>query len=190
MRKKILPFLFLILFAVTKVCAQEEKKVPQEKFGNTLNLGIGLGYYGYVPGAIPAFNINYEFDVARVFTLAPFVNAYTYRNFYYWGDANNNYREYSYKRTVVPVGVKATYYFDELLSSGRKWDFYAAGSVGFVFVSTIYEDGYGGNRGTYNGISPFYIDAHLGSEFHITNTFGVYADLSTGISTFGLAVHL
>ncbi|MBC7485581.1 MAG: hypothetical protein H7282_02370 [Cytophagaceae bacterium] len=190
MKKLILFISLLILVASTKSYAQNEKKVEQEKFGNTLNLGLGLGYYGYVPGAIPAFNINYEFDIARVFTLAPFVNAYTYRNYYYWGDNNNNYREYSYQRTVVPVGAKATYYFDELLSSGHKWDFYAAGSVGFVFVSTTYEEGYGGDRGTYNGVSPFYIDAHLGSEFHITNTFGVYLDLSTGLSTFGLAVHL
>jgi hypothetical protein len=189
--KKIFSFVLLvILFVQVKGYAQENKQEANEKFGNTLNLGLGLGYYGYVPGAIPAFNINYEFDVAKVFTLAPFVNAYTYRNYYYWGDSNNPYREYSYQRTIVPVGAKATYYFDELLNSGHKWDFYAAGSVGLAIVSTTYEDGYGGDRSTYNGVSPLYIDAHLGSEFHITNTFGVYIDLSTGLSTFGLAVHL
>lgn len=191
MRKVILHVLFLVLLiAQTKLYAQEKKSDDYEKFGNTLNLGVGFGYYGYVPGAIPAFNINYEFDVARVFTLAPFVNAYTYHNYYYWGDANNPYRDYSYERTVVPIGAKATYYFDELLNSGHKWDFYAAGSVGFAIVSTTYEDGYGGDRSIYNGISPLYIDAHLGSEFHLTKTFGLYIDLSTGLSTFGVAVHL
>lgn len=190
MRKGILFILLVVLFVHTNSFGQAQKKDNIEKFGNTLNLGLGLGYYGYVPGAIPAFNINYEFDVARIFTLAPFVNAYTYRNYYYWGDDNNAYREYSYQRTAVPIGAKATYYFDELLNSGRKWDFYAAGSVGFVIVSTTYEEGYGGSRATYNGISPLYIDAHLGSEFHMTNTFGIYLDLSTGLSTFGVAVHL
>jgi len=183
--KKIIPLVLLTLLVTAQT-----RSYAQEKFGNSLNLGVGLGYYGHVPGAIPAFNVNYEFDVGRNFTLAPFVTAFTYRNYYYWGDANNSYREYSYQRTVVPIGVKGTYYFDELFNAGDKWDFYAAGSVGFAIVTTNYEEGYGGDRGIYNGVSPLYIDAHIGSEFHMTKTLGLYLDLSTGLSTFGLAVHL
>lgn len=179
---------FVILFFV--LLTIQNKSYGQEKFGNSLNLGLGVGYYGHVPGAIPAFNINYEFDVSRSFTLAPFVTAFTYRNYYYWGDINNPQRDYYYQRTVVPIGVKGTYYLDELFKAGDKWDFYAAGSLGFAIVSTDYEDGYGGDRGTYNGVSPIYIDAHLGSEFHCTKVFGIYLDLSTGLSTLGLAIHL
>ncbi len=184
MRKVLLLVLFAALVTVKTECS------AQETFGRSLNLGVGIGYYGHVPGAIPAFNINYEFDVGRNFTLAPFVTAFTYRNYYYWGDVNNPYRDYYYQRTVVPVGVKGTYYFDELFNAGDKWDFYAAGSIGVAIVSTSYEDGYGGDRGTYNGVSPLYMDAHIGSEFHLTKALGIYLDLSTGLSTFGLAVHL
>ena len=183
--KNIFLLVLLIFLGLT-----QHKTYAQEKFGNTLNVGAGLGYYGYAPGTIPAFTINYEFDVARVFTLAPFITAFTYRNYYYWGDANNPYREYAYQRTVVPVGVKATYYFDELLSAGKRWDFYAAGSLGFAIVSTTYEDGYGGDRGVYSGFNPLYIDAHLGSELHLSKKIGVFLDLSTGLSTFGIAAHL
>jgi len=181
--------IFLLTLFVFLLLAQN-KTYAQEKFGNTLNLGVGLGYYGYAPGTIPAFNINYEIDVARNFTLAPFVTAFTYRNYYYWGDVNNPYRDYYYQRTVVPVGAKATYYFDELFNAGDRWDFYAAGSVGFAIVTTTYEDGYGGERGAYKGFNPLYIDAHIGSELHLTKALGIYLDLSTGLSTFGLAVHL
>ena len=178
---------FIIAVAILSVA--QTKTYAQEKFGNTLNVGLGIGYYGYVSGTIPSFNINYEFDVAPTFTIAPFVTAYTYRNYIYWGDAYTPYRDYSYQRTVVPIGGKATYYFDELLNAGKKWDFYAAGSVGFAIVKTDYEDGFGGNRGAYSGFSPLYIDAHLGGEFHFTPTTGAYLDLSTGLSTFGLAIH-
>jgi hypothetical protein len=180
----------LYSFLLIGILTGQSMVYAQEKYGNTLNVGLGIGYYGYAPGTIPAFNINYEFDVARVFTLAPFVTAFTYQNYIYWGDANTPYRDYSYQRTVVPVGVKATYYFDELLSAGKKWDFYAAGSVGFSIASITYEDGYRGPRGAYKGFSPLYIDAHLGTEFHITKKIGLYIDLSTGLSTFGIAAHL
>ena len=81
-----------------------------EKYGKTLNLGVGAGgysgYYGYVGHTLPVFNINYEFDVASSFTLAPFASFYTFTESYYWG--NNNYpnKYYTYRQTVIPVGIK------------------------------------------------------------------------------------
>lgn len=182
--KKLILFKAVLLYLL--VCATTH---AQEKYGNTLNIGAGIGYYGYAP-LVPAITVNYEFDVAPNITIAPFVTAFTYRSYYSWGNSNNTHREYYYDRTVFPVGGKATYYFDDLFNAGNKWDFYAAGSVGFVIVSTTYESGYGGNRSVYNGLSPLYINAHIGSEFHLSKRIGLYLDLSTGLSTFGLAVHL
>ncbi|HEX2901112.1 MAG TPA: hypothetical protein VHS96_15445, partial [Bacteroidia bacterium] len=156
-----------------------------ESFGNTLNLGLGIGYYGYVGHAMPAFHLNYEFEVARNFTLAPFVTLVSYRNTRRWSSQN-----YYYRQTVVPMGVKGTYYFDKLLHAGSRWDFYLAGSLGFAWRTTRWEDGYGGETHVTNGTSGLYLDGHIGAEYHASQNVGLFLDLSTGISLFGVAIHL
>ncbi len=187
----IISTLFLTLFTA-KTNAQD--KPEAEKYGNTLNLGAGIGYNGYVGHSFPIGMINYEFDIARNFTLAPFVGIYSYRNYYYWGNPNkpyydDSYRLYSYRVTAVPVGVKGSYYFDQLFRANPKWDFYASGSVGFVFRTVTWENGYYGDEHVYQNASPLYLDAHVGAEYHMTEKAGLFLDLSTGVSTFGLAVH-
>ncbi len=166
-----------------------------EKYGNTLNLGAGIGYYRYVGHSAPAAMINFEFDVAKNFTLAPFIGVYSYEDWYYWGNPHDpkyypSYHLYSYRETAVPVGVKASYYFDQLLNAGSKWDFYAAGSIGFVFRTVTWESGYYGDRRAYQTTSPLYLDLHIGTEYHLNETVGLFLDVSTGISTVGLALHL
>jgi hypothetical protein len=161
-----------------------------EKFGNTLNLGAGLGYYGYVGHPMPVLHANYELGVARNFTIAPFVTFYSYKNYYYWGDPGYPYRDYYYRQTVIPVGAKGTYYFDELLKANSKWDFYLGASLGFAIRKTTWEKGYYGKTTVEHGASGLYLDAHIGSEYHLSNRVGLFLDLSSGISTFGLALHL
>ena len=181
----------MLLIAFT---SNAQDKPEAEKFGNTLNLGVGVGYYGYVGHAVPLATLNYEFDVARNFTLAPFAGIYTYQDYYYWGDPGQpkddpSYRLYSYRETAIPVGVKGTYYFDQLFHANEKWDFYAAGSVGFVFRTVTWENGYYGDKHVYQTASPLYLQAHVGAEYHLSQKAGLFLDLSTGVSTFGLALH-
>src|SRR3954462_702269 len=114
--KKIIIASILFLMALNFNVRAQETASP-EKYGNTLNLGIGLGYYGYVGHSMPVLHADFEFDVARNFTLAPFLNYFSYTNYNYWGDPHNTYRNYSYTETVIPVGVKGSYYFDELLGA-------------------------------------------------------------------------
>ena len=61
----------------------------QETYGKTLNLGLGVGgysgYYGHVGRSLPVFHVDYELDVAKNFTVAPFINIYSFSNSYYWG---------------------------------------------------------------------------------------------------------
>lgn len=159
-----------------------------EKFGNTLNVGLGIGYYGYYYAA-PALALNYEFDVFRNFTLAPFIGISTYRNYRYWGDVNYPYRDYYYRETVLPVGVKGSYYFDELLKADGKWDFYAALSLGVTFRTIHWENGYYGNRVIRNYSSPLYANLHIGTEYRFSRRAGLFLDLSTGFSTLGLSFH-
>jgi hypothetical protein len=188
----IISIAFLMALSFT-INAQD--KPAAEKYGNTLNLGAGIGYYGYVGHALPVGTVNFEFDVARNFTLAPFAGIYSYQNYYYWGNPDQpkydpSYRLYSYRETAVPVGVKGTYYFDQLFHANSKWDFYAAGSVGFVFRSVVWENDYYGNKHVYHNASPLYLDAHVGGEYHVNPKLGLFLDLSTGVSTVGLALHL
>lgn len=177
---------FLMIIGIT-LPAQET--VTSEKYGKTLNLGAGVGYYGYLGQPLPVGSINYEFDVFKNFTLAPFIGAYGYQRNYYWGNSDTPYRNYYYRTVVVPVGVKGTYYFDQLFKAHSKWDFYAAGSVGFAFRNSVWENGYYGDRRVAQTSSPLYLDAHIGAEYHMTQKAGIFLDLSTGVSTFGLAIH-
>jgi hypothetical protein len=165
----------------------------QEKYGRTLNLGLGIGgyagYYGYVGRSMPVFHLDYEFDVAKNFTLAPFINFYTFSNSYYWGNKNNPYRYYNYKETVIPVGAKGTYYFDELLKANSKWDFYLGASLGFAIVNSHWDNDYNGDKNYYRHGSSLFLDIHIGTEYHFNNKIGAFLDLSTGVSTIGIAIH-
>lgn len=190
---KLNPILILkriIIIAVLMGTTHIDTKA-QGRFGNTLNVGIGIGgyagYYHYVGRSLSVVNINYEFDVAKNFTLAPFVSIATYSNRYYWGDKNHPERYYSYRETIIPVGVKGTYYFDNLVKASSKWDFYGAGSLGFAVINSRWESGYYGDKNYYRRGNPLFLDLHLGAEYHLAKHIGMYLDVSTGVSTLGLS---
>ncbi len=148
--------------------------------GRTLNIGLGIGgyygYYHYAGSSLPVFNINYEFDVAKNFTLAPFATFYSYRN------DNKHYRE-----SIIPVGVKGSYYLDQAFNAGANWDFYLAGSLGFAIHRTTWDDGTPVGETYYHNVSPLFLDLHFGTEYHLSSRVGLFLDLSTGVSTLGLS---
>jgi hypothetical protein len=188
MKKYILMLCFII--SITAMNAQAQKtRNTSTSYGNTFNAGLGIGYYGYVGRSIPVIHLNYEFDVAKNFTLAPFISIYSVRNNYYWGNNNTPYRNYTYRETVLPIGVKGTYYLDQLVNAGSKWDFYGAGSLGIAIVSRTWESGYGGDRDYYKSASPLYLGLHVGTEYHFNSRIGAFLDLSTNGSSVGLAFH-
>ncbi len=193
MRWKIVLLIIMIGYTTTGLIAQESNS--HEDFGGTLNLGVGIGgysgYYRYVGRSIPVLHLDYEFDVAKDFTLAPFVSFYTFRNGYYWGDKNKNYpyKNYYYHETVIPIGVKGTYYFDDLLDANSKWDFYGAGSLGFAIVRSSWDNDYYGDKNYYRRGNSAFFDLHIGTEYHLSRRVGLFLDLSTGVSTIGLAIH-
>jgi hypothetical protein len=178
MKIKLLSIFVFLLFFGSQISAQQTGSY-NERYGHTLNLGLGVGgyagYYGYVGQSVPVFHINYEFDVARSFTLAPFATFFTYHHDYY-------------QETVIPLGVKGTYYFDQILGASPDWDFYLAGSLGFSLVNTRWDDGYY-QTNTYQAANPLFLDLHIGAEYHLSNRVGIFLDLSTGVSTLGLAFH-
>lgn len=171
--------LFMVTTLGSTLSAQGRSQYG-EKYGNTFNVGLGIGgysgYYGTIGHTLPVLSLNYEFGVARNFTLAPFITFYSY--------TDGNYRE-----TVTPIGAKGTLYLDQLLHAGSHWDFYVAGSLGVALVSTTWDANYNGDRAYYHSVDPLYLDLHLGTEYHFTNHIGAFLDLSTGISTVGIAIH-
>ncbi len=184
MKTKIFTLALLSLFIFIGTNLSAQNKNYSENHGSTLNLGLGIGgysgYYGYIGHTLPVFHLNYEFDVARNFTLAPFVSFSSYRN---------RYSNYYYHETIIPLGVKGSYYFDQALNANSDWDFYLAGSLGFVLVKSSWDDGYNGDVNYYNNGSPLFLDLHIGAEYHLSNKVGLFLDLSTGVSTIGLAIH-
>lgn len=183
----------IIIISTLFLCLFHVEGIAQEKFGNTLNIGLGIGgyggYYRYVGGSLPVINANYEFDVASSFTLAPFISVSSYSREYYWGDKKNPDRYYRYRETIIPIGVKGTYYFDRVLNANSKWDFYGSGSLGLALINSRWESGYGGDKNQYRRGNPLFLDLHLGVEYHVTDLIGIFLDASTGISTIGLAIH-
>jgi len=182
--------LLLLLVTGRQAMAQDNATVQNKwqygNYGNNFNIGVGIGYYGYMDQYAPFLFANYEFKIARNFTLAPFIGFSSYRsydNYYYGGE------QYYYQETVIPVGAKVAYYFDELFGANPKWDFYAAASLGFVYDHVAWEDGYSGNTGDAHTASPLYLDAHIGSKYHFNRRVAVFLDLSTGVSTLGLTFH-
>jgi len=165
-----------------------DRRGSAEDFGNTLNVGLGMVYYPYVGQTVPALHLNYEIDVARNFTLAPFITYFGYREYSYTADPNFIYRNY-YQRSVMPIGLKGAYYFDELLNANKRWDFYLGASLGAAFRKAVYVDGYYGTRTVVRSATGLYADGHIGTEYHLGGNVGLTLDLSTGISTIGIAAH-
>jgi hypothetical protein len=170
----------LVLLTVGTNLSAQRHRAYSDEYGHTLNIGLGIGgysgYYGYYGHTLPVFDINYEFGVAKNFTLAPFLTVYSY--------SDNNYRA-----LVTPVGVKGTLYLDQLLHAGSDWDFYTAGSLGAAIVNTTWDSNYNGDRSYYHSVDPLYLDLHLGAEYHFNKNIGAFLDLSTGVSTIGIAIH-
>ena len=178
-----------LLILRTNVSAQQTSS--SEVYSHTLNLGIGIGYYGYADHSIPVLHANYELNAGKDFTLAPFISFYSFKNGYYWGDNKKNYpyKNYYYSETDIQIGVKGSYYFDRLIGAGSNWDFYLAGSLGFTIIKSSWDNDYYGDRDYYNRSSSLYLDLHIGTEYHINSNLGIYLDLSSGVSTVGIAIH-
>jgi hypothetical protein len=193
MKKLIIVSLFFLMGLSSTISAQEV--TSSVNHGNTLNIGSGVGgyggYYGYVSHAMPVLSLNYENSIAKNFTLAPFISFYTYSNSKNWGVACDQeyypFKNYSYHETVIPVGVKGKFYFNTLLNTGSRWDLYVAGSVGIAIVNAKWESGYMGPRNYFHSTNPLFLDAHIGTEYHVSPKFGAFLDISTGVATFGLA---
>jgi len=164
-----------VLFSTAGYAQTTDKSASAtgETFGNTLNLGLGLGYGGI--GGGPGLLFKYEFGLAKNFTLAPFIGFRSYDGGYY-------------THTLVPIGAKGTYYFDELLKAPAEWDFYLAASLGYSVNSISYRSSYVGPQNIDN--TYLFLTGHIGAEYHVSKKVGIFLDLGSGLSTIGVALHM
>lgn len=99
------------LFCTQNATAQKKSNASSsETYGNVLNVGIGLDFLI----SAPILHANYEFDIAKNFTLAPYVNVPSYLSF-------------------LQFGAKGTYYFDDLIELNKNWDLFLGASAGLTF---------------------------------------------------------
>jgi hypothetical protein len=163
----------LAVAGVHSAQAQISSASFSERFGNTLNIAVGGPYFpGW--GRAPYFTANYEFLVAPNLTLAPFVGAMAYNRSYFVGSLLEKYSQ-----RLLVVGGKGTYYFDDLLRLGPSWDLYAGLSLGFVSNSLTWASW--GTHSAVEEVTPFYLDVHLGAEYHITRRTGLILDVILNI---------
>lgn len=129
---KLITSCFVLIVSITisnSISCFAQETTQNNSYGKTLNLGLGIGgyagYYGYAGRTLPVLHLNYELDVAKDFTLAPFISYYSFSRNYYYGNnsLNHPFKNYTYREVVVPIGVKGTYYFDDILNANSKWDF-------------------------------------------------------------------
>lgn len=176
MKKALLLFLLVTSFTLTGN--------TQESYGNTANIGIGLGHRNVYRASFPIIHFNYEFDVIEDITLAPFITLVHYRYINKW-----NGKKYRYNSWTIPIGLKGSYYFDDFLNLDSKFDIYGGGSIGFNIFTGGWNDGAYDGPDYDGGFSQLYLDINIGAEFHLNSKIGLILDLSTGISTFGISIH-
>ena len=193
MKRKVILYLLILsvigVYAQKKSSEQSNANEASSSYGNVLNASLGSSYGGSYYGQSYPVLINYEINIAKNATLAPFISFYTYKSHYLWGSPGNNkpYKDYFYRTTVIPIGVKGSYYFDELLMANSKWDFYLAASIGFAYRKTTWDDGYAGPVIGYT-TSGAYGDIHAGAEYHVNEKIGMFLDLSSGVSSLGISI--
>jgi hypothetical protein len=184
---KKLNILFLVLLVPLCVAAQQPS--AGEVYAQSLNISAGTGYYRYVGYNVPVVHANYELPVDELLTVAPFAAFYRYETNYYWGDETHTPRYFHYSEKVLPIGIKVTGYLDELINAGKRWDFYAAGSIGLIIRKTSWVADYEGPRKINPGTGGMFLDFHVGTEFHCTRMLGIQLDCAAGETTLGLAFH-
>lgn len=185
MYKKIITMLLVI--AVSSFTLSAQKTTPHTyKNGGTINMGVGgggyHGYSGYIGRTLPVVHFDYEIGITKSLTLAPFINLYNMSKSTYWGSQEDPFRYHA------PVGVKGTYYLNKFLHATSKWDFYVGGSLGGSIEMKKVVEGEHEISKTYNNGRPLFFDTHMGAEYHINKALGVFLDLSSGVSTIGIAI--
>lgn len=136
----------------------------QELHGSALNLGVGIG-----ARQAAVYHINFEFDVVPSVTIAPSASFYGYTKF-------------------VPIGLKASYYFDQVLNLLPEWDLYVAGTAAMGIVSDDWNNQTYRDMYRFRGANNLFFDVHIGTEYQVTPRAGMFIDLASNAATIGIVL--
>lgn len=167
-------FNFSLLLAILLLAGtQSFAQLAVDKGTKFINLGVGLGGYGYYTGGGGiGLNAGIDFGVYRNITAG--VSA-GYKS--YGSVLNYNYNSFD-------VGVRGSYHFNELLKlSTDKADLYAGLGISYFSFS------YGGYLDNYGAV---YVPIHIGGRYFFSEKFGAFAELGSSLATLkaGLTIKL
>ncbi len=153
-----------IALAICLSLIQTTSAQERELHGSALNLGVGIG-----ARQAAVYHINYEFDVVPSFTIAPSASFYGYTKF-------------------VPIGVKGSFYFDDVLNLDREWDLYVGATAAMGIVSDEWNNQAYRDMYRFRGANNLFFDVHLGAEYQVTPRAGMFIDLASNAATIGIVL--
>lgn len=161
-------FLFLLVIGLM-VSTQSFAQLAVDKGTKFINLGIGVGGYGYYTGGGGiGLNAAADFGVAKNITVGPVLG---YRSYGSVG---------TYKYNSFDVGARGSYHFNELLNLGTdKADLYAGLGLSYFSFS------YGGFLDNYGAV---YVPIHVGGRYFFSESLGGFAELGSSLATLKLGV--
>ena len=156
--KKLLCLSFVLLFLVCVSNAQSNYK------SNTLlNLGVGFSGWG-----VPVYG-GLDFKMNRDITLGGEISYSSY---------DENWDGNTYHHSITGIAMNLNYYFNNILSIPKDFDFYTGLNLGFYIWSN--PENYPGNHSSGLGLG-----AQIGGRYYFNNKIGLNLELVTGIANLG-----
>ncbi|MBB6459564.1 hypothetical protein [Flammeovirga kamogawensis] len=138
------------------------KSAGSGNYAGVNNLNLGLVTYWSHSGSL-AFQADYEFNLARDFTVGPSVSYSSWKN--------NNYNYYN-----IGLGARFRWYADRVLNiTHPKWDVFANGDIGFNINGNNVPDGQ--NATSYSAL---WLGIGIGGKFHFNEKIGLQLIIGSG----------
>lgn len=165
-------FLFLLVIGLL-AGTQSFAQLAVDKGTKFVNLGIGVGGYGYFNGSGLGLNAAADFGVAKNITVGGVVGYRTY------GSGVNSF----------DIGARGSYHFNELLNlTTDKVDLYAG--IGISYYALSYGNTYLRAAGIDNTYSTVYVPIHIGGRYFFTESLGGFAELGSSLATLKIGLTL
>jgi hypothetical protein len=185
--------LALLLISIGTLKAQSFGKGQTD-----LNIGIGLGNTIIGPGdynSTPPLSISLGYGITRDISIGGYLGftsaSYRYSGWEDYGHGNNGYYTDTYKWSYVIVGFQADYHFARFIPN-EKVDLYAGLLLGNDFAhssyytNSPYPEHVAYSEQSYGGVV---LSLHAGIRYHLTNHFGLFAELGYGITYLNVGVN-
>lgn len=156
-------FAIAVCLTLALITTQSFAQLAVDKGTKFVNLGIGVGGYGFYTGGGIGLNAAIDIGVAKNITAGAVAGYKSY------GSVG------SYNYNSFDIGARGSYHFNELLKlSTDKADLYAG--IGLSY----YSFSYGGFLDNYSQI---YFPIHLGGRYFFTEKLGGFAELGSSLAT-------